>query len=135
MATAGRISGDIIMVQYNGKIIAVSTSCQHSIGVAQRETTSKDDAGKYNGVPTKVTETIKGDFLVAFDQNDYQTIRSLARAKTLITYKFGSTASGDPFDTGTAFFTSVDISAPNNDNVTGSYALQVTGAVTASTNP
>lgn len=135
MATAGRINGDIINISYNGRIIAVGTGCSHSIGIAQRETTSKDDQGKYNGVPTKATETLKGDFLVAYDQNDFQTIRSLARAKTLFTFKFGSHVSGDPCDTGTAFFTSVDTSAPNNDNVTGSYTMQITGAVTTTTNP
>lgn len=135
MATIGRINGDVLGIQINGQLVAVTQECSHSIAVASRETTSKDDAGKYQGEPTKATETLKGSYLVAFDNNMYQTIRSLARSKSKFTWRFGSTVSGDPYDQGTGFFTSVDTSAPNNDNVTGSYTIQVTGAVITSTNP
>ncbi|HQQ81941.1 MAG TPA: phage tail tube protein [Cyclobacteriaceae bacterium] len=119
----------------NGQVVAITTECSHSISVASRETTSKDDGGKYQGEPTKVTETLKGSYIVAFDNNAYQTLRALARAKSKFTYRFGSVVSGDPYDQGTGFFTSLDTSAPNNDSVTGSYSIQITGTVTPSTNP
>jgi hypothetical protein len=135
MATAGRINGDVIGIMVNGTTIAVASTSSQNIAIASRETTSKDDLGRYNGEPTKVTESLSGDFLVAYDNNAYQTLKALARAKTKFTWRFGSVVSGDPYDTGTGFFTSLDTSAPNNDNVTGSFTIQVTGAVTTTTNP
>lgn len=135
MATAGRINGDILGIQVNGSTVAVTTECSQSIAIANRETTSKDDNGNGNFEPTKKTETLKGSFLVAFDNSAYQTLKALAKAKTKFTWRFGSTVSGDPYDTGTGFFTSLDTSAPNNDNVTASYTIQVTGATTSTTNP
>ena len=135
MATAGRISGDIIGIKINNVLIAVATSHNQSIAIASRETTSKDDNGRWNGEPTKVTETLKGDFIVAYDNNAWQTLKEAASAKQKFTWFFGSTVSGDPYDTGTGFFLNLDTSVPNNDNVTGSYTIQVTGAVTTTTNP
>lgn len=135
MATAGRINGDILGIMVNGATIAVAQDSGQTIAVAQRETTSKDDSGNYNAEPTKKTETLKGSFLVAFDNSAYQTLKALAKAKTKFTWRFGSVVSGDPYDTGTGFFTSLDTSAPNNDNVTASFTIQVTGATTSTTNP
>lgn len=135
MATPGRINGDVIGIMINGVTIAVGQSHGQSIAVASRETTSKDDGGNYNGEPTKKTETLKGAFLVAFDNAAWQTLKAIIRAKQKFTWRFGSIVSGDPYDTGTGFFTSLDTDAPNNDNVTGSYAIQVTGPVTTATNP
>ena len=135
MATAGRINGDVIGIMVNGTTIAVAQSSSQNIAIASRETTSKDDLGRYNGEPTKVTESLSGDFLVAYDNSAYATLKSLARAKTKFTWRYGSVVSGDPYDTGTGFFTALDTSAPNNDNVTGSFTIQVTGAVTTATNP
>jgi hypothetical protein len=135
MATSGRINGDIVGIKVNNVLIAVGTSNNQDISIDSRETTSKDDGGRYNGEPTKVTETLKGDFFVAFDTNAYQTLKSLARSRAKFTWIFGSLASGDPYDTGTGFFTSLGTSAPNNDNVTGSYTIQVTGLPTTLINP
>lgn len=135
MATAGRINGDVLGIMVNGATIAVTQDCSQSIAIASRETTSKDDLGNYNGEPTKKTETLKGSFLVAYDNSAYQTLKALAKAKTKFTFRFGSVVSGDPYDTGTGFFTSLDTAAPNNDNVTASYTIQVTGATTSTTNP
>jgi hypothetical protein len=135
MPTLGRINGDVLAISVNGQTIAVTTECSQSIAIANRETTSKDDAGNGNFEPTKKTETLKGSFLVAYDNNAYQTLKSLAKGKSKFTWRFGSVVSGDPYDTGTGFFTSVDTSAPNNDNVTASYSIQVTGATVSTTNP
>lgn len=135
MATISEINGDILSISVNGQIIAASTECSHSLAIGARETTNKDDAGRYNGEPTKATETLKGGFLVAYDNNAFQTIKALARGKSKFTWRFGSLAAGDPYDIGTGFFTSVDTTAPNNDNVTASYGIQVTGVVTSAVNP
>lgn len=135
MPTIGEVNGDIFAISINGQVIASSTDCSLSIAVAARETTVKQDNGDYNGEPTKKTETIKGGFLVTFDNSAYQNLKAIARSKQKFTWRFGSTASGDPYDQGTGFFTSLDTSAPNNDNVTGAYSIQVTGAVISSVNP
>jgi len=135
MPTLGRINGDVLGISLNGLLIAVTQDCSQSIAIASRETTSKDDAGNYNGEPTKKTETLKGSFLVAFDNNAYQTLKTIAKGKQKFTWRFGSVVSGDPYDTGTGFFVSLDTAAPNNDNVTASYSIQVTGVTTSTTNP
>lgn len=135
MPTLGKINGDIIGVYVNGALIASSTDCSHNLSIDSRETTNKDDGGKYTGLPTKSTETIDGSFLVAFDQAAYLTVFSLARNKSLFTVKFGSAVSGDPYFQGTGYFTSVKKAAKNNDNVTASYTIQLTGAVQVLTNP
>ena len=135
MASSGRINGDIFAFKYNNHLLAASKDLGHSIGVDQRETTTRDDQGRYQGEPTKVKETIKGGFLVALDNNCYQTIKSLARSRTKFTYFFGSTVSGDQYEQGTGFFINVDTSAPDNDNVTGSFSVQIVGVPQIFTNP
>lgn len=135
MPSVGRINGDILAIKVNGQIIAVSKDISQSIAVAQRETTSRDDSGRYQGEPTKITETMKGSQLVAFDNNSYQTIKSLARSRSKFTVTFGSTISGDPYDQCTGFFTSLDTSAPDNDNVAASFGIQITGTPVTLTNP
>lgn len=135
MPSTGKINGDIIGVYINNVLIASSTDCNHNLSVDSRETTNKDDGGKYSGLPTKSTETIDGGFLVAYDSNNYQTLASLARNKSLFTWKLGSAVSGDPYYQGTGYFTKLSFSAKNNDNVTGNYSIQITGTVLTLTAP
>ena len=135
MATGTVKNGDVVGIYINNQLIANGKDCLFDFSVASREITTKDDAGVGAFEPTKRTATLKGSFLHAEDANCFNQLYDLASSRHKFTWRHGSTQSGDRVRFGTGFFTSLSHSSSDNDNITGSYSIQVTGAVQQSVNP
>lgn len=128
--TLGVQNGDLIGLYVNGQLIARGTDHKFSFKVASRETTSKDDTGWANSEPTKRSGDVSGSILFAEDASfGLNQIFTLASTRQKFTVKFGSAQVGDYYYFATGFFTSLDKSAKANDNVTGSYTIQLSGVI------
>lgn len=135
MPTGTVKNGDAIGVYVNNMLIANGKECSFDPTVAQRETTTKEDVGTASYEPTKKSFTLKGSFLHAEDANCFNQLFALLNSRQKFTWKHGSVASGETFRFGTGFFTGLSLGAPDNDNVTGNYTIQVTGPVQTAVNP
>jgi hypothetical protein len=133
--TLGVMNGDLIGLYVNGQLVARGTDHKFSFKTATRETTSKDDVGWASFEPTKRSGDVSGSVLHAEDATfGLAQIFTMKANRQKFTVKFGSAQIGDNYFFATGFFTSLDKSAKANDNVTGSYTIQLTGQIQQLTN-
>lgn len=133
--TNGPMNGDLIGLYVNNVLVLKGADHKFSLKIATRETTTKDDAGVASFEPTKRSGDISGSILHAEDTNfGLDEIFLMAYNRQKFTVKFGSSVIGDNYYSGTGFFTSLDKSGKANDNVTGSYTVQLTGNIQIFTN-
>lgn len=134
MATTGIINGTLLGVYFGGTKISKSTSASLSLSQELRETTTKDSSGWAEFLPGLRGWSISGDFLDAEDATyRYDDLFALINTRAAVTIKFSSEVSGDKYYTGSCYIESADREAPLEDNVSGSYVLRGTGALTEAT--
>lgn len=134
MATQGVINGTLIGIYLGGSLIAKSTSCSIQITMATRETSSKDSGGWEEHLGAKRGFTVSGDFLDAEDAAfRFDDLFSFIGSRTPLTFKMSSEVSGDKYYTGSVLLVDLSREAPMEDNVSGSYSLKGTGALSEAT--
>ena len=134
MATTGVINGTLIGIYVNGSLIAKSTSCSIQITMATRNSSSKDSGGWEEALGGIRAWTVSGDFLDAEDAAfRFDDMFALIGSRTPVTIKMSSEVSGDKYYTGSALVNDLSRECPMEENVTGSYSLKGTGALSEAT--
>ena len=137
MATVGVVNGHYMRFFDNGVSLGYATSCTISFSSAMRELSHKDTAGDGGGwleqAPGQKSATFSTEGLYAEDDNAAAALFTKLADGTEITLTFTTDVTGDKIWSGTALLTSVEITAPNNENVTYSVSGVFTGEVTVGT--
>lgn len=136
MATIGIVNGHFLRFFDNGLPIAKATSCTISWSVELRESAHKDTAGSGSGwrevSPGQKSGTGSTEGLYAEDTNSFAVIYDKMIAGTPLDLTFTTGESGDDTYYGQAYVTAMELSAPNNENVTYSISFEFSGEVVRS---
>ena len=141
MATANVVNGTLIAIykDVSGTLtkIANATSNDFDITKDMIDVTNKDSAGWKEFIVGEGGGTMNIDGMFEEDGGvstiSWKDIYTDLAAGTAITAVMTSNVSGDIKLSGSAFFSNLTLSAPNNDVTTFTASLQGTGALTVST--
>lgn len=133
MATTGQINGTALLVYSAGTAIAYSKSCTLNRNVATIDVTSKDSSGNTDILPGLRDWSIDVDGLVALDSAvNAEYLDGLITGRTQVKVRFSTNVSGDGHWNGSAYVTSLSITAPMEDAITFSATFSGDGALTLS---
>lgn len=143
MATTGPVNGTLISIykDVSGSLKKIANATSHSFDVSKDmiDVTSKDSAGAKEfiageyGYTLNVEAIFEDDASVGATQQSFKDLATDLLAGTLLTIVISTNVTGDEKYTGTAFFTSLSLTAPNNDKATWTGTLQGSGALTIGT--
>lgn len=137
MATQGVTNGHYMRIFDGGVAVAYSTECSVSFSMSPRELSHKDTAGDGGGWVEQAAGQKSGTWstagLYAEDNNAAATLFTKFANGTEIEITFTTDEVGDTIFSGTGLITSLEINAPNNENVTYSVSGTFDGAVTMGT--
>lgn len=140
MATTGTVNSKLLKIYYEVPpttevAITCQTNAEFSINNEVFDVTCKDSGQWREVIPGQSTATLSGELFVAYDSaNGHDEILDDIIAQTKIGWVFGTGAPGDTRLSGLGYFTSASVSAPGqNEGVTMSFEITVTGAVTKGT--
>lgn len=136
MATTGVVNGHYLRFFDGGVAIAKATECSISWSVEMRETAHKDTAGDGGGwrevSPGQKSGTGSTSGLYAEDTNSFATLYDKMANGTSLALTFTTGETGDDVYYATAYITSMELNAPNNENVTYSISFEFSGEVVRS---
>lgn len=140
MATTGIVNSKLLKIQYNDApntpaTITCQTNAEFTVNNETFDTTCKDDGQWRTVIPGQSTASLSGELFVSYDAaNGHDEILTDTLAQNKLEWIFGTGVSGDTYLSGQGYFTSLSISAPGqNEGVTMSYEITVTGTVTQGT--
>lgn len=141
MATANVVNGTLIAIykDVSGTLTKIANATSNDFDVTKDmiDVTNKDSAGWKEFIVGEGGWTMNIDGMFEEDggvsQISWKDIYTDLAAGTAITAVMTSTVSGDIKLSGSAFFSNLTLSAPNNDVTTFTASLQGTGALTVST--
>lgn len=143
MATTGPVNGTLISIykDVSGSLKKIANATSHSFDVSKDmiDVTSKDSAGAKEfiageyGYTLNVEAIFEDDASVGASQQSFKDLATDLLAGTLLTIVISTNVTGDEKYTGSAFFTSLSLTAPNNDKATWTGTLQGSGALTIGT--
>ncbi|NBQ47721.1 MAG: hypothetical protein EBU33_04605 [Sphingobacteriia bacterium] len=143
MATTGPVNGTLISIykDVSGSLKKIANATSHSFDVSKDmiDVTSKDSAGAKEfiageyGYTLNVEAIFEDDASVGATQQSFKDLAADLLAGTLLTIVISTNVTGDEKYTGSAFFTTLSLSAPNNDKATWTGTLQGSGALTIGT--
>jgi predicted secreted protein len=143
MATTGPVNGTLISIykDVSGTLKKIANATSNSIDISKDmiDVTSKDSAGAKEfiageyGYTLNVEAIFEDDASVGASQQSFKDLATDLLAGTLLTIVMSSNVTGDEKYTGSAFFMSLSLSAPNNDKATWTGTLQGSGALTIGT--
>lgn len=143
MATTGPVNGTLISIYKDvaGSLKKIANATSNSIDISKDmiDVTSKDSAGAKEfiageyGYTLNVEAIFEDDASVGASQQSFKDLATDLLAGTLLTIVMSTNVTGDEKYSGTAFFTSLSLSAPNNDKATWTGTLQGSGALTIGT--
>lgn len=143
MATTGPVNGTLISIYKDvaGTLKKIANATSNSIDISKDmiDVTSKDSAGAKEfiageyGYTLNVEAIFEDDASVGASQQSFKDLAADLLAGTLLTIVMSTNVTGDEKYSGTAFFTSLSLSAPNNDKATWTGTLQGSGALTIGT--
>ena len=143
MATTGPVNGTLISIykDVSGSLKKIANATSHSIDISKDmiDVTSKDSAGAKEfiageyGYTLNVEAIFEDDASVGASQQSFKDLATDLLAGTLLTIVMSTNVTGDEKYTGSAFFKSLSLSAPNNDKASWTGTLQGSGALTIGT--
>lgn len=134
MASTGFINGTIMGLYVEGVLTSFSTNCSMDASMDTREVTNKQSGGNAEFREGKKTTTYSGDFVHAPDAVvGFEELFAYWQARTMVTVRMSTEVSGDKFYEGEAYITSLNLTAPMEDNITYTMSLQVTASNTLKT--
>lgn len=143
MATTGPVNGTLISIYKDvaSVLTKIANATSHSFDVSKDmiDVTSKDSAGAKEfiageyGYTLNVEAIFEDNASVGASQQSFKDLAADLLAGTLLTIVISTNVSGDDKYTGTAFFSSLALSAPNNDKATWTGTLQGSGTLTIGT--
>jgi TP901-1 family phage major tail protein len=133
MATIGVTNGHYMRLFDNGVSLGYSTNCVISINAEMRTLSHKDTDGTGGGwleqAPGQKSGTFSTEGLYAEDDNAAAALFEKLADGTAIDLTFTTDVTGDKIWTGVGYLTSLEVTAPNNENVTYSVSGVFTGEV------
>tara|TARA_R100001440_G_scaffold15143_6_gene25699 strand:- start:2481 stop:2918 length:438 start_codon:yes stop_codon:yes gene_type:complete len=136
----GSINGTNLGVYVGGTLIGFATSATINVNQSLRSTSSKASGGWEENMEGIRNFDVSTDALYLYTNADGSAVSEITadelyahiHNRTSFTLKFGvgTTASGDINYQGTAFVTSISVSAPMEDTATYSVSFQGSGALT-----
>jgi predicted secreted protein len=137
----GQLNGTDLKVFVAGTLVAYSTNCSININHSLRSTSSKESGGWDENMEGMRNWDLSCDALYAWLQPDGTAITGLTLSELFTTYMatrtsftvtFGVTTSAteDTKYTGTAWITSLSLTAPLEDTSTYSVSMTGSGALT-----
>lgn len=143
MATTGPVNGTLISIykDVSGTLKKIANATSHSFDISKDmiDVTSKDSAGAKEfiageyGWTMNVEAIFEDDASVGASQQSFKDLATDLLAGTILTVVISTNVTGDEKYTGSAYFMSLALSAPNNDKATWTGQLQGTGALTIGT--
>jgi TP901-1 family phage major tail protein len=143
MATTGPVNGTLISIykDVSGTLTKIANATSHSIDFTKDmiDVTNKDSAGAKEfiageyGYTLSVEGIFENEASVSASGLSFKDILTDCLAGTSVTVVFTTNVTGDDKWTGSAFFSALSLTAPNNDKATFTGTLQGTGAITAGT--
>lgn len=143
MATTGPVNGTLISIykDVSGTLKKIANATSHSFDISKDmiDVTSKDSAGAKEfiageyGWTMNVEAIFEDDASVGASQQSFKDLATDLLAGTILTVVISTNVTGDEKYTGSAYFMSLALSAPNNDKATWTGQLQGTGALTVGT--
>lgn len=134
MATTGITNGRNMRFFDGGTALGRATDCTLSFSREMRELAHKDVTGNWNEkAPGAMSGTGSTSGLYSEDANAAESLFTKMNAGTALTLTFTTEVTGDQVWTGTAYISSLEINAPDNENVTYSCSFEFSGAVLMST--
>lgn len=129
--TVGVVNGTLTKIEIGGSEIAHLTSVSQSFNMATRDTSNKDSGGWRELREAQKSWSMSGEGLFAEDSTyGYEDLFDVLVARTQVTVKQTNSNSGDVEYSGSAYITSLERTAPNEDNITFSITLEGTGEIT-----
>lgn len=106
-----------------------------SFSTDTRETTTKDSGAYKEYLATRNDTTIgfEGLYTSTASSTGFEDILGWKEAGTMIFWEMGTGVTGSPKWTGQGIITSLDIDAPDGDNITFTGSIQGSGTVTVAT--
>jgi predicted secreted protein len=138
--TPGTVNSKLLKLQVaNDGATPVTITCQTNaeltINNEMFDVTCKDSGQWKEVLPGMTSASISGELFVAYDAaNGHDEILTQVIAQTRVNWIFGTGVSGDTKLSGDGYFTSAGItSSGQNEGVTMSYEIEVSGSITQGT--
>lgn len=127
MATVGIVNGHNLRWYLDGVAIAKATECTISMSTALRETTHKDVGGPTGWAANESgVLSWEGQCTALFaEAESFETLWTAFSTAVQVDIVFSTDESGDKTFEGSAIITSLEMNAPDNENV--SYSVSFTG--------
>jgi len=129
------VDGTLLVVDIAGSTLVCETDSSQNFTADMIETTCKASGGWKTYIPGEKGGTI--DISAVYDETGTYTFSSAFadfEAGTALTWKWGSTATGEKYYTGSGYWGDLSSEAPQNDRATWSGTIQIDGTVTEATN-
>ena len=130
MGTIATAYGKEVKLTFNGTTITSQTSSDFNQSMANRDVTTKDSINDKESRPTLRSRTFSLNGLLPQYQAAISTYQNAYTNGTIGTFQYGSGFTGEPYWSGSGYFTALNFKAPQDGNVEYSATIEVTGAVT-----
>ena len=137
MATSGIVNGTDLRIYMGGVAIGHATTCSLDMTRETRETLTKDAPG--GGWATaevgRKSATLSTDGMFSYDTTNkkFSDLFTAFDNGTLLLLRFTTDETSDTYWEGSGYITSLNLSAPVEDNTTYSATFTVNGAITSGT--
>jgi predicted secreted protein len=137
MATSGIVNGTDLRIYMGGVAIGHATTCSLDLTRETRETLTKDAPG--GGWATaevgRKSATLSTDGMFSYDTTNkkFSDLFTAFDNGTLLLLRFTTDETSDTYWEGSGYITSLNLSAPVEDNTTYSATFTVNGAITSGT--
>lgn len=121
-------------------LIAFSQDGSLSLSMETRDITNKSSLGWRELLESTRSGSISGNFFYAEKDSSgaavygYDDLFNHYKLRTQVFVKFSTGETGDKYYTAAGYVTSLEASAPTEDNTTCSVTIELTGAITEATN-
>jgi len=131
------VNGHDLRVYVGGSAVAKATECSFSLSTNMREIAHKDTAGSAGGFREVSAGQKSGTMTTSALYSEGESFESLFSAwdaGTAVVVKFSDEVSGNKHMTANALISSLDMNAPDNENVSYSVTFELSGAITRASN-
>jgi len=137
MATSGIVNGTDLRIYMGGVAIGHATTCSLDMTRETRETLTKDAPGGGWGTAEvgRKSATLSTDGMFSYDTTNkkFSDLFTAFDNGTLLLLRFTTDETSDTYWEGSGYITSLNLSAPVEDNTTYSATFTVNGAITSGT--
>lgn len=137
MPTTGVVNSKLMKISTGATPVAITcqTNAELTVTNGTRQTTCKDSGQWEEFLYAQTNWSLSGEALFSYDAtNGAEDIYDIAAGQTTVNIVYGTGVTGDTKWSGTCLVTEWKVGSPTqNENVTVSYTLQGTGALTKGT--